>query len=36
MNARCPPRAHTAYTLHTLSIGDTQGMTKQYVIAPPR
>ena len=37
MNAtRPPPHPHTPYTLHTLSIGDTQGMTKKYVIAQTR
>ena len=35
MNAtRRPPGPHTPYTLHTLSIGETQGMTKRYVMEP--
>ena len=37
MNAtRPPPHPRTPYTLHTLSIGDKQGRTKKYVIAPTR
>ena len=33
MNAtRCRPHPHSPYTLHTLSLGETQGMTKRYVI----
>ena len=37
MNATClPAHPHNPYTFHTLSIGDTQGMTKKYVITPTR
>ena len=37
MNAGRPSQhPHTPYTLQTLSIGDTQGMTKKYAIAPTR
>ena len=31
-----PPHQHTPHTLHTLSIGDTQGMTTKYVMLSHR
>ena len=33
MNTRCPPRPHTPYTLHTLSIGETRKVRQRGMLS---